>query len=405
MLYILITLLLLDYLFGQYLSWLNLRHWKTEVPAGLEEVYDAEKYRKAQRYDQTKSRFGFITSTFSIAVMLGLLGTGAFAWLDAETRNITPHAVWHPLLFFGILAIASDLLNLPFSLYRIFVIEERFGFNRTTAGTFILDKVKGYIMGGILGGSLLYVFVSFYETAGPWWWMYVWGVFAVVMLMITMFYASVILPLFNKLKPLPAGELREAIESYCAGVRFRLRNLFVMDGSKRSSKANAFFSGLGGRKRIVLFDTLVEQHTKEELVAVLAHEIGHYKKKHTRTSFLVSIGQAGLMLWLLSLAVSHPALSAALGSATPSLPLGLLAFGILYAPVSFLLGILLNMLSRKHEFEADRYARDTYAGPPLAQALKKLSANNLSNLMPHPLYVFFYYSHPPLLQRLKALER
>ena len=405
MLYLLVALLLLDYLFGQYLSWLNLRHWKTGVPAELKDTYDEEKYGQAQRYEKAKTRFGFYASTFNIVLMLLLLGTGAFAWLDQEARAVTTHPVWQPLLFFGVLAMASDILNLPFSLYRVFVIEQRFGFNRMTARTFVADKIKGYLIGAVLGSGLLYVFISFYEAAGPRWWIYVWAVFTVVMLLATMFYASVILPVFNKLKPLPAGDLREAIEAYCEKVHFRLRNLFVMDGSKRSSKANAFFSGIGGRKRIVLFDTLVEQHTEDELVAVLAHEIGHYKKKHTRTSFIVSVAQAGLMLWLLSMAVSHPALSQALGAQAPSLPLGLLAFGILYAPVSFVLGIFMNMLSRKNEFEADRYAKETFAGPPLAEALKKLSANNLSNLQPHPLYVFFYYSHPPLLQRLEALNK
>jgi STE24 endopeptidase len=283
------------------------------------------------------------------------------------------------------------------------VIEEKFGFNKTTPRTFVLDKLKGYLLGIIIGGGLLGLIIFIYrETGNNFWWM-AWLAVAAFMMFATMFYASIILPLFNKLTPMPEGELRTAIENYCKKVNFKLNNLFVMDGSKRSSKANAFFSGLGPKKKIVLFDTLIEKHTTDELVAVLAHEIGHYKKKHTRTGLILGLAQSGLMLFILSLFLGNDELAKAMGASESSFHINALAFGILYSPLSEILGILGNILSRKHEYEADEYAKTTFSGNALAEALKKLSVDNLSNLTPHPAYVFVHYSHPTLLQRLKAL--
>lgn len=404
MLQLIIFILIASYLLERYLDWINIRHWSTVLPEELKGIYDEEKYRKSQEYEKAKTKFAFISSTFSFVLMIVLLITGSFAFLNNWILTITTHPVWSALLFFAMLAILSDLLHLPFSYYRTFILEDKFGFNRTTIKTFVLDKIKGYLLGVIIGGGLLYLFVWFYDTAGKNFWLYAWITFSIVMLFITMFYSSVIVPLFNTLTPLPEGNLRTAIENYCSKVGFKLKNLFIMDGSKRSSKANAFFSGMGAKKRIVLFDTLINNHTQDELVAVLAHEIGHYKKKHTRLGFILSVLQTGIMLFIFSRVIDNPALSQALGSPKPYLQLGMLAFGLLYSPLSLVIGLIMNIISRKNEFEADDYAKKTFNGESLISALKKLSVNNLNNLVPHPVYVFFYYSHPPLLQRLQALN-
>ncbi|MBN4062508.1 M48 family metallopeptidase, partial [Bacteroidales bacterium AH-315-I05] len=277
-------------------------------------------------------------------------------------------------------------------------------FNRTTVKTYIFDKIKSAILGAIIGGGLFSLFVWFYETAGEYFWLYAWALVTVFMLFMAMFYSSLIVPLFNKLTPLEEGGLRTEIEDYCKKVGFKLNNLFVIDGSKRSTKANAFFSGLGPKKKIVLYDTLIEKHTNDELLAVLAHEVGHYKKKHTRTSIFISVLQTGLTLYLLSLMINLPQFSIALGAEKQSFHIGIIVFGMLYSPLSMILGLGMNILSRKNEFEADAYAKETYKGEPLRTALKKLSVDNLSNLTPHAAYVFFHYSHPPLLKRLKALK-
>ena len=404
MLKIIILILLADYFLERYLSWLNIRNWSSELPEELKEIYDEEKYRKSQQYEKAKTNFSFITSTFSVFLMLVLLITGSFALLNNWVLSVTTHPVFSVMMFFALLALLSDLINLPFSYYSTFILEDKFGFNRTTIKTYIFDKLKGYFLGAIIGGFLLYIFIWFYETAGTNFWWYAWIAFSAVMLFMTMFYSSLIVPMFNKLTPLPEGELRTAIENYCSKVGFKLNNLFVMDGSKRSAKANAFFSGIGAKKRIVLFDTLISNHTIDELVAVLAHEIGHYKKKHTRLGFLLSVLQTGLMLFIFSKVIDNPALSEAMGSSKPYLQLGMLTFGLLYSPLSLIIGLMMNIVSRKNEFEADRYAKTTFSSESLINALKKLSVNNLSNLVPHRAYVFFYYSHPPLLERLKALK-
>jgi STE24 endopeptidase len=309
------------------------------------------------------------------------------------------------LIFFGILGLIVDILSTPLSVYSIFVIEEKFGFNKTSPKTFILDKLKGWLLAAIIGGGLLALIVWIYQVSGNWFWVIAWAVIAVFTVFMTMFYSNLIVPLFNKQTPLDEGTLRAAIEEFAQKTGFRLKNIFVMDGSKRSSKANAYFTGLGTKKRIVLFDTLIKDHTDEELVGVLAHEIGHYKKKHTLTGTIISLLQTGLMLYILSLFIGNPVLSQALGAQEGSFHLGILTFGMLYSPLSLILGLIMNVVSRKNEFVADRYAGENYDPKPLKDALKKLSVSHLSNLRPHPVYVFFHYSHPPLLQRLKALDR
>lgn len=399
-----IAIILFNYLLDRILHYLNQKSYSTRLPKEAEGIYDEEKYKKSQEYHKASDRFSFLTSTFNLMLILGMLFFNGFAWVDNFARSYTDNPILIAIIFFGILGLASDILSIPFDLYDTFVIEERFGFNKTTPKTYILDKLKGYVLSAIIGGGVLALIVWIYYSTGEFFWLYAWGAVSLFMILATMFYASVILPLFNKLTPLPEGELRTAIENYCKKAGFKLDNLYVMDGSKRSSKANAFFSGLGAKKRIVLYDTLIEKHTTEELVAVLAHEIGHYKKKHTLTAIVLSILQTGLMLFILSYFIQSPELSAALGVAEPSFHIGILAFGLLYSPLSIILDLGMNLLSRKNEYEADRYAKETYSAASLQQALKKLSVDNLSNLTPHPAYVFFYYSHPPLLKRLKALE-
>ena len=404
LLIIILVILIVEFLFDKYLDYLNLKSLQPQLPKEAEEIYDAEKYRKSQEYYKVNHNFSMITSIFNFVLMLAMLLFGGFAWLDEHVRMYTSNPIWMAIIFFGVLGIASDIIGTPFSLYHTFVIEEKFGFNKTTIKTFILDKIKGYLLAAIIGGGLLAFIVWIYGITGKYFWLYAWGVMAVFMMFATMFYASIILPLFNKFTPLPEGELRSAIEAYCSKVGFKLNNLFVMDGSKRSSKANAFFSGLGSSKKIVLYDTLINNHTTDELVAVLAHEIGHYKKKHTRTGLIVGFFQTGLMLFILSLFLGNPALAEALGAKQSSFHLNILVFGMLYSPLSEILGILMNMLSRKHEYEADNFAKTTFNGEALASALKKLSVNNLSNLKPHPAYAFVHYSHPTLLERLAELK-
>ncbi len=405
MLYIICFILLFEYVLERYLDFLNKKNYSSQLPEELKGIYDEERYRKSQEYERANDKFSFYTSTFSLVLMLLLLFSGSFALLEKWAITKTHDLVWSSILFFGVLGLLADIIQTPFALYKLFVIEDNFGFNRITLKTFFMDKLKGYLLGGLIGGSLLAMFVLFYQMMGSSFWIYTWIAISAFTLIMVMFYASWILPLFNKLTPLPDGPLRKKIEAYCQQVSFKLDNLFVMDGSKRSAKANAFFSGLGAKKKIVLYDTLIEKHTEEELVAVLAHEVGHYKKKHTRLTLALSVLQTGVMLFLLSKFIDSPQLAQALGSEGKSFVLGLLAFGMLYSPVSMLLGIGMNLLSRKNEYEADNYAATTYAVEPMQSALKKLSVDNLSNLRPHPWYVFFYYSHPTLLQRLGALKK
>jgi len=402
---IIVSITIFDYVLDHFLDYLNMKNWSSELPKEAEGIYDSEKYKKSQEYYKVNHRFSLITTTFSFAIMLLMLFFNGFAYIDLWVRSYTSQPIAMALLFFGIIGIASDIIGTPFSIYKTFVIEQKFGFNKTTVKTFILDKIKGYLLGAIIGSALLSVIVWFYQSTGVYFWIYCWAVMIVFMIFATMFYASVILPLFNKLKPMEQGELRNAIEEYCRKVDFKLDNLFIMDGSKRSSKANAFFSGLGSKKKIVLFDTLIEKHTTDELVAVLAHEVGHYKKKHTLQSIIISVLQSGLMLYIMSLLINNPDLSKALGAQQSSFHTGILAFGILYGPLSEIFGIGMNILSRKNEFEADAYAAETYTAQPLKTALKKLSVDSLSNLKPHPAYVFVHYSHPPLLERLKHLDK
>ena len=402
--WIILGILILDFVVERVLDYLNTTRWTTQLPDEVKGIYDEDKYRTQQAYSKTNHRFGMLTSSFSFVLIVLMLFFEGFALVNQWALSVFASPVWSALIFFGILLLASDLLTTPFDLYSTFVIEEKYGFNKTTPKTYVLDKLKGWLLGALIGGGLLALIIFIYLKTGQWFWLYVWLVVSGFSIFMAMFYSSLIVPLFNKQTPLEEGELKQAIQSFASKVGFKLDNIYVIDGSKRSTKANAYFSGLGPKKRIVLYDTLINDMAIPELVAVLAHEIGHYKKKHVLWSLLIGIVQTGLMLYIFSLLIDSPALSAALGVSEPSFHIGLIAFGILYSPLSSVIGIGMNLFSRKNEYEADAFAVQNYDGTPLASALKKLSVKNLSNLRPHPAYVFVHYSHPPLLQRLKALK-
>lgn len=402
---IILVVVSFDFLFNKYLDILNSRNSNAKLPDELADVYDGQKYTKQQAYEKENTNFAYLTSSFSFVILLLMLLFGGFAYVDEWARTFTNHPVIIALIFFAVLGIGSDVLNIPFSIYGVFVIEEKYGFNKTTVKTFITDKLKGWLLGAILGGGLLALIIWFYEFTGSLFWLYAWGVFAVFMIFMTLFYSSIIVPLFNKQKPLEAGDLRNAIQAFADKAGFKLDNIFVLDGSKRSTKANAYFSGIGPKKRIVLYDTLINDLETDEIVAVLAHEIGHYKKKHQQSGMVFSLIQTGITLFLLSLFLNYPEFSLALGVEQASFHIGIIAFGILYSPISMVLGISTNIWSRKNEYQADRFAHKHGYGDQLVSSLKKLSENNLSNLTPHALYVFFHYSHPTLLQRILAIKK
>jgi len=400
---IIIAITVIDFVFEKFLDFLNDRAKSPEMPPEAEGIYDAERYAKWLAYDKANSRVGVISSSISILLSLAMLIFGGFGWLDIQMRQITEQPVLLALLYFAVIGIASSIISLPFSLYSTFVIEEKFGFNKTTLKTFIMDMLKGTALAIVIGGTLGGLIVWLFYELGDAFWLVAWVIMTIFSVFMTMFAATLIMPLFNKFTPLEEGDLRTAIEAYCEKAGFKLNRFFVMDGSKRSAKSNAFFSGLGPKKTIALYDTLIEQQSTEEIVAVLAHEIGHYKKQHTLLSLVLSTLQTGVMLFLLGIFLRRPEFSFALGANEMSFHVGIIAFGIIFSPISTLIGIGMNVLSRKNEFEADAFARDTYAGEPLASALKKLTAENLGNLKPHPAYVFVHYSHPPVLARLKQL--
>lgn len=402
--YCIIGILLGEYLLATVLNFLNAKRFTDPIPAQLYDVYSAEEYKKSQQYKATNYRFGIFTSTFSLLLILGFLILGGFGWIDHYVSGITDNATVQSLLFFGIIMIGSDILNTPFGYYRTFVIEERFGFNKTTLTTFIMDKIKGWLMIIVVGGGILTLVLWFFEWAGTTFWLYTWGLITVFSVFMNLFYSRLIVPLFNTQEPLEDGSLKSKIESYAKNVGFEIHNIFVINGSKRSTKANAYFSGFGREKRITLYDTLINDLEEDEIVAVLAHEVGHYKKKHIVFSLITSTVLTGLMLFILSLFINNPSISLAIGVDRPSFHAALIGFGMLYSPISEITGLLMNYFSRKFEYQADDYAKSTFAASPLVTSLKKLSKNSLSNLTPHPAYVFMHYSHPPLKDRIRNLK-
>lgn len=405
---IILAFIVFDFVLDFILDTINSKTWDLPIPKELDGIYNEEQYEKARQYHKAKEKLSSITTVFSTILIVVFLIFKGFAIVHLQIAAISSSPVLQALLFFGAFSIASDIIGLPFELYGIFVIEEKFGFNKMTWKTYLSDKIKGYLLGAVIGGALLSLFVWFYTVAGGNFWWYAWILFFVFTLFFTMFYTSLIVPIFNKLQPLETGSLREKIEAFAQKVSFPLTNIFVIDGSKRSTKANAYFSGLGSKKTIVLFDTLINEQSEDELVSVLAHEVGHYKMKHIQKGMIIGVLQMGALLFILSLFINKPALTQALGLQTdvPVFHLGLIAFSLLYSPFSMITGIFMNILSRKNEFEADNYAKEhTGTGEHLITALRKLSANNLSNLNPNKWYVFFHYSHPPLLERVRNLMK
>ncbi len=401
---IIVTILLVEYLVSRIIDSLNTK-WRTrKLPEELTGIYNEEKYKKSQDYGKTNSQFSIISGSFQLVLILLMLFLGGFAWFDKIALGFSSHPVWSALIFFGILFFLSDIITTPFSVYSTFVIEEKFGFNKTTVKTFILDKLKGWLLTIIIGGGLLALIIWLYFQTTDMFWIYAWIALSSFSIFMSMFYSNLIVPLFNKQTPLEEGELRDAISKFGEKAGFKIDNIYVIDGSKRSSKANAYFTGLGKKKRIVLYDTLINDLNIDEIVAVLAHEIGHYKLKHTLVSMILSIIQSGIIFYILSLFIGSKDLSMALGADNYRFALSLIAFGMLFSPISTVIGLFMNLFSRKNEYQADNFARTYGLGNSLISSLKKLSINNLTNLTPHPAYVFAYYSHPTLYQRIIAIN-
>ncbi len=402
---IILSIVVVSYLFDQLLDYVNLKAQRTDIPKEVEAFYEKEKYLKSLAYHKELTHFSFLTSGFSFVLSMLMLYFGGFGMLDGWIRPYFSNEILLALVFFGVLLVASDILTIPFQWYSTFVIEEKYGFNKTTIKTFISDKLKAYALSAVIGGALLSALLYLVQSIGTNFWIWFSILTAAFVLFVNMFYTALILPLFNKLTPLADGELKTAIESFAKKVNFPLDNIFIIDGSKRSKKANAFFSGIGKKKKIVLYDTLMANHTTEELVAVLAHEVGHFKKRHIVWGYVLSVVQIVFTLFVLSLMIFNENVSFALSGSQLAIHLNLLAFGILFSPISSITGLFMHLLSRKNEFEADAYAKKMFSGTALSNALKKLSVDNLSDLYPHPAYVFFHYSHPPLLKRLEAISK
>lgn len=403
--YIIIAIFLSETLFTKFLWYLNTTRWSEELPDELKDIYDNEKYAKSQKYEKTTYKFGWISSIPTLLIMLLILVSGWFGILDSFLRWYSENPIILALMFFGSISIISTLISLPFSYYGTFVIEEKFGFNKMTKKLFFSDMMKWLFLSALIGWPLIALIVWIYGLVWDSFWIYGWAISVGFSLFFMMFYSSLIVPLFNKQTPLEDGELKSAINDFAKKVWFTLTDIYVIDGSKRSSKANAYFSGFWPKKRIVLFDTLISDLSTDELVAVLAHEIGHYKRKHTMQMLALSTIQTWIILYIFSLALSIPAVSFALWGEVQSFHLWAVAFGILFTPISMVFGMITSIFSRKNEYEADAYAKENYGAEPLVNGLIKLSRNNLSNLRPHPAYEFFYYSHPTVLKRLAALKK
>ena len=402
---IIIGALILEYILSTVSSVLNMNSITEDVPDGFQGHYDEEKYAKSQAYLKDNTRFGLLSSTFSLGLMLIVIHTGLFGILDHIVRAQTVHPILAGLLFFGIIFIINDMINLPFSLYGTFVIEEKYGFNKTTAKTFMLDKLKGYALTVILGSVVIGPILYFFNTYGENGWWIAWGLITAFMIAVQPLFVHVIAPMFNKFTPLEEGELRTTIESFAEKVNFPIARIDMMDGSRRSAHSKAYFSGFGKWRRIALFDTLLEKHSTEEIVSVVAHEVGHYKKKHIIFGTILGIIETGIMLFIFNLLMNDPALFAVFGVENVSVYGGLIFFGMLYSPVSLVTSIFTTALSRKNEYEADTYSlENTQNKEALVSMLKGLAANNLSHLTPHPLMVFLSYSHPPVMDRIAAVN-
>ena len=403
-LFVLIFLLVFNYIFSTLLEFINNKNWKDLIPIELQSYYSKEKYNKARNYKKEQGKISFISSTLSTIITLSLLYFGIYGWVsDYFVMNYENYFIQSGLFFLSFFLL-NTIVSIPFQYYSTFYIEEKYGFNKTTLKVFITDRIKGILLSILIGGLILFIALFIYQKIENNFWVYLWIFISAFIIFIQMFYTSLIVPLFNKLTPLQEGSLKNKINEYSQKIGYSIDNIFIIDGSKRSTKANAYFSGFGPKKTIALFDTLVEKHTEDELVAVLAHEVGHYKKKHIFQGLIISIFQIGLMAFLLELCLNNEILIKSLGGTTPAFHLGIIIFSFLFSPIGLIMGTIMNMISRKNEFEADNYAKETYNGDSLVLALKKLYVDSLSNIYPHPLYVFFHYSHPPLLERIKNIE-
>lgn len=402
--YAIIAIIVLQFLLETLVDYLNSTKFQDPIPEELQDVYDNKEYIRSQAYKKDNYKFGILSSSFSIVLTLGFLIFNGFEWVDQIARNYTDNPIIMALIFFGIIMLGSDIITTPFSYYQTFVIEEKYGFNKSSVKLFFIDKIKGWVMMVILGGGILSMVIWFFQIAGNNFWIYALVLIAIFTVFMNLFYSRLIVPIFNKQTPLEDGSLKSKIENYASKVGFKLQNIFVIDGSKRTTKANAYFAGFGKEKRVTLYDTLIKDLEEEEIVAVLAHEVGHYKRNHIIINLIISILLTGITLFLLSLFINNPEFSFAIGVTEPSFHAALICFGILYTPISEITGLVMNILSRKFEFEADDFAKKTYEPLPLINSLKKLSKNSLSNLTPHSAYVFLHYSHPPLIQRIQNLK-
>lgn len=402
---VIILILVINFLIDKVLDILNSKHFDDEIPAELNDIYTKEDYIKSQQYKKENFTFSMFISIVSFVLTIAFFYFEGFAYVDTIARSFSSNDIVVTLVFFGVIMLGSDIVTTPLSYYKTFVIEEKYGFNKSTKKLFVLDKLKSWALMILLGGAILALITWFYEQTGTNFWIYTWIFVTIFSLFMTMFYSSLIVPLFNKQTPLEDGELKNQLEIFANKVGFNLDKIFVIDGSKRSTKANAYFTGFGTKKRIVLYDTLIKDLETDEIVAVLAHEVGHYKKKHVIINMLISMLLTGFTLYILSLFIGNNSLAEALSVTQPSFHIGLIAFGVLYTPISEVTGLLMNMLSRKFEYQADDYAKEHFNGTSLITSLKKLSKNSLSNLTPHKSYVFMHYSHPTLLQRIQNLNK
>jgi STE24 endopeptidase len=402
--WIILIALIVDYLLNMIADILNLKHLSPEVPETFKDTYDAEQYARSQEYLKVNTRFEWWMSGLDMILILTFWFGRGFAYLDDWVRSFGWGSIISGLLFVSVLGLIKLIISLPFSIYSTFVIEERFGFNKTTAKTFVMDLIKGLVLSIILGMPLMAGILYFFEVSGDNAWWYCWLVVTVFVLIVQFVAPTWIMPWFNTFTPLESGELRDKILDYARSIQFSLKNVFIIDGSKRSNKSNAFFTGFGKNKRIALYDTLVDQLNHNELLSVLAHEMGHYKKNHIWMNMAIAILYSGLMFYLLSIFVSYDSLFDAFYMSQPSVYAGMLFFGMLFSPIDFFLGLFLQSLSRHNEYQADSFAAETTKNSDnLVSALKTLSVQNLSNLTPHPFYVFLNYSHPPVSQRIKRL--
>ena len=401
--FLLIAIIIFNFIKDYFLDYLNSKNFDNKIPSIISDVYDKEKYLKSQEYKKTQYVFSKYSKLYGLVIILSFFYLDGFLMVDNYSRELFESPILISLTFFGIIFFGNELLGLPFSIYFTFFIEEKFGFNKTTIKTYVLDKLKSWILTILFGGGILSFIIFQEQIIGNNFWIVAWIFLTTLSIILNGFYAQLIVPLFNKQSKLEDGELRKEIEKYSTKVGFDLSNIFVIDGSKRSTKANAYFSGFGKQKRVTLFDTLINKLNKNQIVAVIAHEIGHYKKNHIIYNLFFSILQTGIMLYILSLFIYMPIFSESLGINIHSFHIGLITFSILYTPISEITSLIFNLFSRKFEYEADAFAKKTHEGKYLIEALKILSKDSLSNLTPHPKYVWWHYSHPTLLQRVIQL--